>query len=99
MDAVCNKVAELKRGRLRLFAGTYSQMKGTIQQEEVLAEAQVYRVVLGFTDWTTRKKLKPGDTVAIAPSELENYRWALENGKLKRLDKKEYKKIRKPDAG
>ena len=99
MDTVCNKVAELKRGRLRLFAGTYSQMKGVIQQEEVLAEAQVYRVVLGFTDWTTRKKLKPGETVAIAPSELENYRWALENGKLKRLDKKEYKMIRKPDAG
>ncbi|HUL38865.1 MAG TPA: ABC-F family ATP-binding cassette domain-containing protein [Methanomassiliicoccales archaeon] len=99
MDAVCNKVAEMRNGRLRVFNGTYSQMKGMTQQETVIAEAQVYRVVLGFTDWTTRKKLKPGDTVAIAPSELENYRWALDNGKLKRLDKKEYKKIKKPEAG
>jgi ATP-binding cassette subfamily F protein 3 len=97
MDAVCNKVAELRNGRLKVFPGTYSQMKGMIQQETVLAEAHVYRVVLGFTDWTTRKKLKPGDTVAIAPSELENYRWALDNGKLKKLDKKEYKKVRKPE--
>lgn len=96
MDAVCNRVAELKDGRLRVFAGTYSQMKGAVQAEEILAEAQVYRVVLGFTDWTTRKKLRPGDTVAIAPSEMENYRWALENGKLKRLEKKELKKIKKP---
>jgi len=98
MDAVCNKVAELKNGRLKVFPGTYSQMRGMIHQETVLAEARVYRVVLGFTDWTARKKLKPGDTVAIAPSEMENYRWALDNGKLKRLDKKEYKKIRKPDT-
>jgi len=98
MDAVCNKVAELKGGRLRVFPGTYSQMKGIIQREEILAEAHVYRVVLGFTDWTTKRKLKPGDTVAIAPSEIESYRWALDNGKLKRLDKKEYKKIKRPDA-
>jgi ATP-binding cassette subfamily F protein 3 len=98
MDAVCNKVAELRNGRLKIFPGTYSQMRGMIKQETVLAEAQVYRVVLGFTDWTAKKKLKPGDTVAIAPSEMENYRWALDNGKLKRLDKKEYKKIRKPDT-
>jgi ATP-binding cassette subfamily F protein 3 len=96
MDAVCNRVAELNDGKLRVFPGTYSQMKGKVQQELVLAEAQVYRVVLGFTDWTTRKKLKPGDTVAIAPSEMENYRWALENGKIKRLEKKELKKVRKP---
>jgi len=98
LDAVCNKVAELRNGRLRVFPGTYSQMKGIMPQETVLAEAQVYRVVLGFTDWTTRKKLKPGDTLAIAPSELEGYRWALDNGKLKRLDKKELKKVRKPDG-
>jgi ATP-binding cassette subfamily F protein 3 len=98
LDAVCNKVAELRNGRVRVFPGTYSQMKGIIQQETVLAEAQVYRVVLGFTDWTTRKKLKPGDTVAIAPSEMESYRWALDNGKLKRLDKKELKKVKKPDG-
>lgn len=95
MDAVCNRVAELRHGRMRLFNGTYSQMRGVIQQEEYIAEAQVYRVVLGFTDWATRKKLKPGDTIAIAPSELEMYRWALENGKIKRLEKKELKKVRR----
>ena len=95
MDAVCNRVAELRKGKLRIFNGTYSQMKGVIQAEEVIAEAQVYRVVLGFTDWITKKKLKPGDTVAIAPSEMEYYKWALDNGKIKRMEKKEYKKVKR----
>ncbi|MEM0449718.1 MAG: ABC-F family ATP-binding cassette domain-containing protein [Methanomassiliicoccales archaeon] len=95
LDAICNRVAELRGGMLRFFNGTYSQMQGVWRQEEYLTEAQVYRVVSGFTDWTTRKKLRSGDTIAIAPSELEFYKWAFDNGKLKKLDRKEYKKVKK----
>ena len=93
LDAVCNKVGELRDGKLSVFNGTYSQLKGQIAHTTTFSDANVYRVVSGFTEWTTRRKYKEGDRVTIAPAEIEIYRWALENGKLKRVPGREVKRV------
>jgi ATP-binding cassette subfamily F protein 3 len=95
LDSVCNQVGELKDGKLKVFKGTYSEMKGTIGPAEVITEAQVYRVLVGFTDWTSRRKLKPGDKISIAASEIENYRWALDSEKLQKVGGKELKRVKR----
>jgi ATP-binding cassette subfamily F protein 3 len=93
LDAVCNKVGELRDGKLSVFNGTYSQLKGQIAHTTTFSDANVYRVVSGFTEWTTRRKYREGDRVTIAPAEIEIYRWALENGKLKRVPGREVKRV------
>ncbi|OPY31864.1 MAG: putative branched-chain amino acid transport ATP-binding protein LivG [Methanomassiliicoccales archaeon PtaU1.Bin124] len=96
LDSVCNMVAEMKNGRLEVFKGTYSQYKGRRPEvKETVEEAGVYRVMSGFTDWTTKTKYKEGEKVAIAQSELEKFRWAFDAGKLKKMGGTELKKVRK----
>jgi len=95
LDSVCSKVAELRDGRLTMFNGSYSQYKGARPGREAVEEAEVYKVVSGFTDWTTRTKYAAGDKVLIAPSEKANYQWALDNGKLRRVPGKERKIIKR----
>lgn len=95
LDSVCNMVAELREGKLRVFNGTYSEMKGAVAPSEFIAEANLYRVLSGFTDWTTKKKYKPGDKVAIAPMEMEKYQWLLDAGKIKRAGGTELKKVKR----
>ena len=99
LDAVCNKVGELRNGKLSIFNGTYSELKGQITHTTSFSEANVYRVVSGFTEWTSRRKYKPGDKVTIAPSEKELYQWALDNGKLKRVPGREVKKVNRLPEG
>jgi ATP-binding cassette subfamily F protein 3 len=62
---------------------------------DVVEEAEVYKVVSGFTDWTTRTKYAAGEKVLVAPSEKENFQWALDNGKLRKLPGKERKIIKR----
>jgi ATP-binding cassette, subfamily F, member 3 len=93
LDAVCNKVGELRDGKLSVFNGTYSELKGQITHTTSFSDANVYRVVSGFTEWTSRRKYKPGDKVTIAPAEKELYQWALDNGKLKRVPGREVKRV------
>jgi len=96
LDSVCNKVGDLKDGGLTMFNGNYSQMKGQQMTREVLDEARAYRVVTGFTDWTTRTKYRAGDRIVIANSERELYEWAFNTGKLKKIQgKRELKHVRK----
>ena len=94
LDSVCSKVAELRDGALTMFNGSYSQFKGARAGRDMVEEAEIYKVVSSFTDWTTRKKYSSGEKVLIAPSEKASYQWALDNGKLRRIPGKERKLIR-----
>gem|GEM_PF-4409120 len=38
---------------------------------------------------------RAGDKVTIAKTEMENFRWALDNGKLKKVGGTELKKVRR----
>jgi ATP-binding cassette subfamily F protein 3 len=93
LDAVCTKVGELKEGRLRVYNGTYSEMKGRQKFTQGVEMAEVYRAVSGFKDWTNGVTYRAGDRVTIARSEMENFRWALETGKLKKVGGTELKKV------
>ncbi len=93
LDNVCNKVGELRDGRLMTFNGTYSQAKGKFESSHI-AEAVAYRVVSKFTDWNTKKKYKQGDRIVIAHEEKVKFGWALDAGKLKRIRGNEKKRVK-----
>ncbi len=95
LDSVCSEVAELRGGALTVFRGSYSQYKGVRVGKDVVEEAEVYKVVSGFTEWVSKKKYAVGDRVLVAPSEKVNFQWALENGKLRKIPGKERKIIKK----
>jgi ATP-binding cassette, subfamily F, member 3 len=96
LNTVCNMVGEMRAGSITVFPGTYSQYRQKVKESTVsLEQAGVYKVVSGFTDWNTKTKYNVGDKVAVAPSELEKYRWAMESGKLKKVAGTELKKVRK----
>jgi ATP-binding cassette subfamily F protein 3 len=84
LDAVCNKVGELKDGGLEIFGGTYSEMKGAKGRMKKSGRTNEYIVVSGFKDWTTGKKYKAGDTLIIPDDQTSQFSWALNTGNLKR---------------
>lgn len=94
LDTVCNRVAEVKQGKVSTFNGTYSQMRGRKPVEEIVQDADEYRVVSSFTNWSTHKRYAMGDRVLIAPAEMRSFQWALENNKLKKTGGRQRKKVR-----
>ena len=94
LDAVCNKICEMREGKAKVFPGTYTEMKGSKTYNEVtVEEAGFYKVVSSFTEWTSKRTFKPGDKVSIAPSEMPLFKWAFDNGKLKKVQGTEKKKV------
>ena len=93
LDTVCTKVAEVRDGRVRVFNGTYSQMKGRPNTKEIVMDADEYRVLSSFTNWSTGRKFAKGDRVLVAPAEMKNYEWAISQGKMKRTGGRQRKKV------
>ncbi len=97
LDTVCNRVAEVKDGGVRIFNGTFSEMRGRRPVEEIVQDADEYRVLSSFTNWATKRRHVQGDRVLIAPAELKSFQWALDNNKLKRTGGRQRKKVRVSD--
>jgi len=93
LDSVCTKVAEVKDHGLKLFAGTYSQMRGRPNTAEVVMDADEYRVLSPFTNWAVGRKFAKGERILITPPEMKNYEWALSQGKLKKTGGRQRKKV------
>jgi ATP-binding cassette subfamily F protein 3 len=93
LDTVCNKVMEVKDGTAKVFAGTYSSLKGRPNTKEVVMDADEYRVLSAFTNWTTGQKFAKGDRVLIAPSEMKSYEWAISQDKLRKTGGRQRKKV------
>ena len=93
LDSVCTKVCEVKNGRISMFNGTYSQMRGRPNTKEIVMDADEYRVLSPFTNWTLNRKFVKGDRVLISKAEAKSYEWALEQGKLKKTGGKQRKKV------
>ncbi len=98
LDAVCTKVGELRDGNLSVYNGTYSEMKGRQKFAQGVEMADVYKAVAGFKDWSSGVTYRIGDKVTIARSEMENFRWALDTGKLRKVGGTELKKVHKPPS-
>lgn len=96
LDSVCTKVIEVKDSTVKVHAGTYSSMRGRPNTTEVVMDADEYRVLSPFTNWTTNRKFVKGDRVLIAPSEMKSYEWAISQGKLKRTGGRQRKKVETP---
>jgi len=93
LDSVCTKVIEVKDGKATMFNGTYSQMRGRPNTPEVVMDADEYRVLSSFTNWTTGRKFSKGEKVLVAPAELKSYEWAIAQGKIKRTGGRQRKKV------
>ncbi|MDR0778182.1 MAG: ATP-binding cassette domain-containing protein [Methanomassiliicoccaceae archaeon] len=97
LDSVCTKVCEVKDKKVNIFNGTYSQMRGRPNTTEIVMDADEYRVISPFTNWTINRKFVKGDRVLIAPAEMKSYEWALEQGKLKKTGGRQRKKVNVDD--
>jgi ATP-binding cassette subfamily F protein 3 len=95
LDNLCNKIGFLKEGKFKIYTGTYSQVKGKRDLDSLIEQAEAYRVVSKFTDWSTKTKYKAGDRIVIAFSEMERFQKAIDLGYLKRIRGNEQKKIKK----
>ena len=93
LDTVCTKVIEVKDRHIRVYNGTYSEMKGRPNTREIVMDADEYRVLSSFTNWATGRKFAKGDKVLVAPAELKNYEWAIGQGKLKKTGGRQRKKV------
>jgi len=98
LDSVCTKVCEVKDGKVKVFNGTYSQMRGLPNITEIVMDADEYRVLLPFTNWSLNRKFEKGDRVLITPAEMKGYEWALEQGKLKKTGGRQRKKVNADDG-
>jgi ATPase components of ABC transporters with duplicated ATPase domains len=93
LDSVCTKVIEIKDKHIRVFNGTYSESKGRPNTKEIVMDADEYKVVSSFTNWTTGKKYAKNDKVLVSPAELLSFQWALDQGKLKKTGGRQRKKV------
>ncbi len=93
LDTVCTKVIEVKDKHIKVFPGTYSAMKGRRNVREIVMDADEYRVLSSFTNWATGRKFGKGDRVLISPPEMQNYEWAIGQGKLKKTGGRQRKKV------
>lgn len=93
LDAVCTSVIEVKGGKVIPFAGTYSAMKGRPNIREIVMDADEYRVLAPFTNWSTGMKFKKGDLVLVAPNEIDNYQWAIDQNKIRKTGGRQRKKV------
>lgn len=93
LDSVCTKVCHVSDKKVKVFNGTYSQMRGRPNTTEIVMDADEYRVVSPFTNWALNRKYSKGDRVLIAPAEMKSYEWALDQGKLKRTGGRQRKKV------
>jgi len=93
LDSVCTKVIEVKDTKIRVFNGTYSESRGRPNTKEVVMDADEYKVIAPFTNWTLGKKYAKNDRVLITPAEVASFQWALDQGKLKKTGGRQRKKV------
>lgn len=93
LDSCCTSVIEVKDGTAIAYPGTYSESKGRPNITEIVVDADEYRVLAPFTNWATGKKFAKGDRVLVAPDEMPNYQWALDQGKIKKTGGRQRKKV------
>ena len=96
LDSVCTKLWEVDGGTVRTFVGTYSEAKGRPNIREIVMDADEYKVLAPFTNWVTGRKYKKNDIVLFTPAEADGFKWAAEQGKLKKTGGRQRKKVNMP---
>jgi ATP-binding cassette subfamily F protein 3 len=93
LDSVCTSTIEVKEGKIKKTAGTYSERKGVANVREVVMDADEYRVLSPFKNWVLGRKYTKGERVLITPSETESFQWAIDQGKIKKTGGRQRKKV------
>lgn len=85
LDNVCNKVAEVDNGTVKVHNGNYTDLKGKPEPVKPADPGVSYKVLAPFTNWVNGKKYAKGDRVTVYEADEKGFANALEQGKLKRL--------------
>jgi ATP-binding cassette subfamily F protein 3 len=92
LDSVANKILSFRNGKLEYYSGNYTNYRSLLASgrlDEKVDKVLEYEVVKKFTDWSTRRRYSPGETVKISEDVFNNFRWALETGRLVPLNRDE----------
>lgn len=93
LDSVCNRVGVLENGGLDIYNCDYSNLKTARERRGGPAGGDSeYVVVSGFKEWVSGRTYKPGEAVTVAGQDAYMFKWAIENGKLKRASDVKMKK-------
>ena len=75
-----------------MYTGNYTNYRAQLASRPEYTEVQAeirYVVEKKFTDWSNGRRYLPGEVVEISENEFNNFRWALETGRLVLLNKKD----------
>jgi ATP-binding cassette subfamily F protein 3 len=92
LDSVANKILSFRNGKLELYSGNYTNYRALIASgrlDEKDDDDVKYVVEKKFTDWSNGRRYVQGEIVTISGDEFDNFRWALETGRLVPLSQKE----------
>ncbi|MCK5291498.1 MAG: ABC-F family ATP-binding cassette domain-containing protein [Thermoplasmata archaeon] len=85
LDSVANRILSFRGGKLELYSGNYTNYRAQVTSgrfDERVEGVAKYVVDKKFTDWSTGQRYVPGDIVEISEDEFNNFRWAMESGRL-----------------
>ena len=85
LDNVCNKVAEVSNGTVKVFNGNYTDLKGKPVAKKAPSKGVTYRVLSPFTNWVTSTKYVKGDKVTITEEDMKGFETAMNQGKLRKV--------------
>lgn len=85
LDNVCNKVAEVANGTVKVYNGNYTDLKGKPVISKAPSKGVTYRVLAPFTNWVTSTKYAKGDKVTITEEDMKGFETAMNQGKLRKV--------------
>ena len=85
LDNVCNKVAEVSGGSVKVYNGNYTDLKGKPAPVKKQSKGVTYRVLSPFTNWVTGTKYAKGDKVTVAEEDMKGFETAMNQGKLRKV--------------
>ena len=85
LDNVCNKVAEVSKGTVKVYNGNYTDLKGKPVARKAPSKGVTYRVLAPFTNWVTSTKYVKGDKVTITEEDMKGFETAMNQGKLRKV--------------
>ncbi len=84
LDNVAEMIFDLKDGALTTFSGNYSAYRKKAGKAKLSTGGDMYEATKKFKDWGSGKKYQKGDRIRIPEGDLDNFKWAIDNGHLKK---------------
>jgi ATP-binding cassette subfamily F protein 3 len=85
LDSICNRIGVVSNGEMKVFPGSYSEVRRKIDMETLNDRILTFTVTSKFVDWSTNTRYKAGDEVRIPITNLDRYKQWIERGFLKSI--------------